>query len=121
MSAEAKTPTVPTARLRLGGKERVLRMDYNALMAAEDVRGKNFCRAEHLLDPSFGDRRAIIWGCLLHADPDLKLEDVGQWLHPGNHAVVQEALYELIKAFLGEPESSEGGDAPLDPEADAAA
>jgi hypothetical protein len=95
-----QTPTVPTAEITLGGRARALRFDFNALAAAEEKTGRNYCNVLTLLHPDATDRRALVWGALLHAEPKLEIATVGEWLHPAVRSAVDEALGRLVEAFL---------------------
>jgi hypothetical protein len=80
-------------------RERTLRMDFNALAKAEELTGKNFIDAATWRSLSIRDYRALIFACLVHEDPALTLESVGQMVTPRNERPVSDALMEL---YIGE-------------------
>lgn len=127
------TPEIKTATIELD-RPRTLRMDFNALVRAEETTGKNFVDARNWIDLDVredeqtltafvaristsglkltaADTRALLHACLLHEDASLTLEQVGAWLHPGNQAAVRDALLGLWAAFMPEPKQSETADA----------
>jgi hypothetical protein len=91
-------------------KARHLFVDLNALDRAEQITGKN------LLDPrtwpglNAGDRRALIWACLLRHDPDLKIEYIGAYLHPGNIREVMDKVTEAVLLSMPKVEKKEEGE-----------
>lgn len=61
---------------------------------------------------------ALVWGCLMHEDPDLEVATVAGWLHPGNTQQISDVLARMIEAYR--PDLREG-DAPLAEKEEAAA
>jgi hypothetical protein len=70
-----------TVALEIGGKERTLKIDLNALAEVEDrlkVSGMNDLMP--LLERvSIRAVRCLLWAALIHEDPTLTEKDVGAW------------------------------------------
>lgn len=116
--ADAPFPSVvPEVELELD-RPRRLRMDFAGIAAAERATGKSFLRPGAIAAAGAGDTTAILWGCLLHEDPKLKLEDVRSWIHYGNADYVTEKVMEAVLACFPKPDDeylAEGDDGASDP------
>lgn len=91
-------------------KPRRLLIDLNAMCAFEDNTGKKFLDVADGLAkgefPSMTDFRALFWSALLHEDPDLSVESVGEMITPAD----MDKLAQSISANM--PEGKED-DSPL--------
>jgi hypothetical protein len=99
-------PTVNPVKIDLD-KERTLRFDFNAMANYEDATGANAL----LMDWSKATAKqikALVWGCLLHEDPALTLDQVGGMLHGGNAKMIGKKIMEAILA--GSPKAKEAED-----------
>lgn len=115
----ATTPilsVVPMVEIELD-RTRHLRMDFAGIAAAERVTGKSFLRSTAIAQAGANDLTAILWGCLLHEDPELKLETVRGWVHFGNAAYVASTIMDAVMACFPAPEEhdAEGDDGAGDP------
>lgn len=103
-------------------KERVLRLDFNALALAEEKTGRNLMSAEGWKGLTARDYRTLIWSCLVHEDPDLTIEQVGASMRAGKSAdAVTKALWELylgdvVVDELTRPTASDGANGGPSPE-----
>lgn len=93
-------------------KERVLKLDLNAMAAFEEATGKS------LMDGSFQssnmsirDVRAMLWACLIHEDDALTEKQVGSWVDMTNMLEVASKLNEAFEVAI--PEGKEGEPNPL--------
>lgn len=92
-------------KLELGGKERGLRFDLNALAEIGD-RLSIKIRLDHLKEDLLGvplplsALRVVLWAGLIHEDPELKPEEVGAWVDTENVGVVLAAFFSLFGARL---------------------
>ena len=66
--------------ITLGGKERRLKIDLNAMINFKHVTGKSFLKGFNMADLDEEDLRALIWAGLLKDEPTLTLETVGSWI-----------------------------------------
>jgi hypothetical protein len=89
-------------------RERTLKFDFNALVAAEEKTGTNY-----LFMPKKGigmkDVRALVWAGCLWEDPDIAIEEVGKCLDP--HKNVKQAMAAVTEAFRDffvKPDSGNG-------------
>lgn len=98
-------PVAPTVEIELGGESRHLLIDLNALASFEDATGRDFTEAFAQSARSAKTIRALLWAAMLHENPDLKISDVGKWVHPGNLAQIAEAVGKAQVSGLGEPET----------------
>ncbi len=73
-------------------KPRLLWLNFNAMVKYEEQTGKNVFKS--MSDPSVTDLRALIWACLLHEDPKLTIETVGEFINMGNMEQVMDKLME---------------------------
>ena len=81
--------------VHLGGQDRHLLYDFNALCALRDVGVDAF----ELTDAKLADPRVIrhlVWGGLLHEVPDLAVQDVGRWIDLSN---LKDVATAFTKAF----------------------
>lgn len=98
----------------LGGKERRLRYDLNAIAEAGRVLGIRI-RLGHLNEDlmeaalPLSAIRTIVWAGLLHAEPDLKEIEVGTWVDLAN---VAEVLGGFFGHFIGTPVLAEPASQP---------
>lgn len=44
--------------------------------------------------------RALLWACLRHEDKTLTLEQVGEFMHPGNLAEIREKCQQVAAEFF---------------------
>jgi len=101
------------ASIKLGGRVRHLRYDFNALVALEEVLGSPMSEVGNLVSGSvrLKDLRAIIWAGLLHEDKSLTEEDVGGWIEIPELADVADKIrqaFELMMPDAGESKNSTG-------------
>jgi hypothetical protein len=80
----------------IGGKTRVMRMDFNALIAAEEITGADYIPLAAWRDLRMRDYRAIAYGCLLQKDPSVTAVEVGSWMGPG---VLDDDTAGMVKAI----------------------
>jgi hypothetical protein len=109
--------TNPVVTIELGGKLRHLKLTLNAMVSFEEVTGKSIMGADTKSVISMGATglRALIWVCLLHEEPELKIEEVGSWIDTGNVTDIAEQLGKAINEAM--PEVGEVADKdPLPPE-----
>jgi hypothetical protein len=79
----------------LGGCERTLYLDFNALAELQEAAGVNpFERPEVLDEASPRALRLLVWACLYEEDPRPSLHEVGAWMM-GDWQHVTQALTEL--------------------------
>ena len=92
-------------------KKRHLLLDLNAMVAFEDVTGKNLMQGLGANELTAKDFRALLWACLYHEDKDLTIEAVGGMIHSGN---LDDITNNLAKAWdVAMPEAEEGEEDPL--------
>jgi hypothetical protein len=84
-------------------RERTLKFDVNALVAAEEKTGRNwFDLAGSSRKLRFTDVRALLWAGCLHEDPDLTVEDAGRLIKRKHVGPVCDAIAEALHDFFGE-------------------
>ncbi len=107
----APTPSVvPVVEIELLGETRHLRLDFAGIAAAERATGKSFLRSTSIAMAGANELTAILWGCLLHEDPDLKLEDVRSWITYANAGYLAETVMDAVLACFPAPDGDEDGD-----------
>jgi len=108
--------TVPKVKVPLRlDRERTLLLSFNALCKAEEITGMNLLAGEVVFS-SLRVLRALLWAGLLHEDPLLTVEEVGDLIEMGGEEGVVGAEYvlgKIIEAYGvampdAEPETDEG-------------
>lgn len=116
--ADAPMPSIgPVVEIELD-KPRTLRLDFAGIAAAERATGRSFLRPGAVATANANEMTALLWGCLLHEDPQLKLETVRSWISYGNVNYVVERVMEAVVACFPEPEDdaiADGDDGAGDP------
>ncbi len=87
-------------KIRLGGKERALAYDMNAICRFDEATGQNFLGGLEFEKLSAAHARALIWAGLLRESPDLTPEDVGAMIDMRNLAEVFGGVAKAITAAL---------------------
>lgn len=109
--AESMPSLVEDVEIEIGGKTRRLRMDFRAIASAERVTGRNLLRPGSVAAAGASEVTAILWGCLLHEEPDLKLDDVRSWITYGNASEVFSAVMQAVaRCFPDADDTIETGD-----------
>lgn len=65
--------TCPSVTRKVGDKEVTLRMDFDAISAAEQITGKNLLDEKVWADMDARTLTAVYWAAAKHADPTLSL------------------------------------------------
>lgn len=114
MSAEAKTPTVPTARLMLGGEEREARFTIHSHIALEELTDRPWY--DVLAEARLGFSRAIVrlvWSTLQHGKKPPSLSEVTDWMTAATHderAKVASEVDALVAASLPAKDDKEASE-----------
>ena len=109
---------IPEIKLQLD-KERILRLDLNAMEAFEETTGVSLINpeCEDPKDPgspmkldklllSAKGIKTMLWACLLHEDPALTLAEAGKLVHMGNLRTIDRAIQAAWQVAM--PEKPEG-------------
>src|SRR6185437_4275349 len=96
-------PTLPKIPVKLGGVERYLCFDYNAIVLVEEKTGVNLLKAS-IGQPSMTSVRAMLWASLLHGDPELTLDEVTALIRPRNIPAIHYALNQAWYSSIADPE-----------------
>jgi hypothetical protein len=99
-------PTLPNVSLILGGVERHLVFDFNAIVLAEKLTGVNLLKAI-VADVDATNLRALLWTALVRESPKLTLDEVGTWISMRNAGIIRRAL---VTAWFGSIEEPTEGD-----------
>jgi|SRR5690554_3622634 len=85
----------------LGGRERQLRFDFNAVADLEEHFGKGIASVMSEEQVGFRTIRAMYWAGLKWRNPRLTVEKVGEWLQEEleNGASFEDLLEPIIKAM----------------------
>ena len=110
-------------KLTLGGRERTLRYDLNAVAEIGDRLGLEV-RIASLGDDIFSKPlplsalRTVIWAGLIHEEPDLTEKEVGAWIDEDNWAEVFKVFFSRFGATSQETQAKilRGFGAPVDEE-----
>ena len=94
-----------TVPLRLD-RDRTLVLSFNALCRAEEVTGINFLMGDFTFS-SVRVMRALVWSGLLHEDPSLSLEEVGDMIE---EAGADGIAKQIIAAFVAAMPKVKTGD-----------
>ena len=85
-------------------KRRHLLFDFNTLALLESLTGRNMLGENAWDNLTAADIRAFLYAGLLHEDPNLKLEQVGSFIHVGSVKQVAEALKKAQEVVEDEAE-----------------
>ena len=90
-----------TVTIELGGKERHLKIDLNAIADIGELmnitlRPKTLMQDLMSTSLSPSALRGILWACLRHEDPDLTREQVGSWVDLDNFEEVANRFFMLF-------------------------
>jgi len=96
-------PTLPDVTLILGGVERHLVFDFNAIVQAEKVTGVNMLRAS-IDSLSAESLRGLLWASLLKENPTLTLDQVGGLITMANAPIIYKAI---VTAWFGSVHDAE--------------
>lgn len=110
MAPSKKTQAMPEIEIKLD-KKRKLVFDFNALCKLEETTGKNALRGETWSDLSALDVRALLWGALLRDDPELTLDQVGEFVNFGNLEDVTAAIQKAFELAAADPKGRSEGNA----------
>ena len=102
----------PTIELELGGATRELVLDMNAIAAAEQATGTSFLLVRNIQRANAGEYSALAWGGLLHAEPELTLQQVRRWINMSNAGYVAGKVLEAVKLSFSTADDDEDA-APL--------
>ena len=90
-----------TVTIELGGKERHLKYDLNAIAEIGErlnitISFTNFVQDLMSTPLPFSALRVILWAGLIHEDPDLTPKDVGAWVDLDNMKQVMDRFFTLF-------------------------
>lgn len=95
-------PTLPDVKIVLGGFERQLCYDFNAIVQAETHTGINLVKAV-VEDITARSLRGLLWAAAIRYNPELTLEEVGTWITPRNISTIHAALVATWFGSVEEP------------------
>lgn len=99
-------PTLPDVSLVIGGQERHLCFDFEAICKVEQLTGLNLLKSA-VSEVSATNLRALLYAALLRDDPALSLEQVSKWITMHNVANIHQAL---VTAWFGSVDQQESKD-----------
>ena len=102
----------PKAAINLGGKERELIFDLNAMATYEEVTGKNILKLD-MNKLGARDIRALLFACLQSGDRNLTIEQVGAWITPSSMRDIVGQLGNAFSAAMPEGEKDGAETGPL--------
>lgn len=108
--------SVPRVKVPLRlDRERTLILSFNAMCKAEEVTGVNFLMGDVVFS-SVRVLRALVWAGLLHEDPTLTLEQVGELIQDvGADEIVDTVMKAYAAAMPDAQPEAEEDDADEDP------
>ena len=94
MDTDKKVTTI-----NLGGEDRVMVLDLNAMVDFEKATGKTLWSIGE--DITATDLRALLWACL-NNDPDklVGIGEVGKWVDMGNMGMLSDKVKDLISSVM---------------------
>lgn len=100
----------------IGGEERRIRFDVNALIDLEDALNIDIMeRPESIVElfekPTLRRIRTLLWAGLLHENPNLTLREAGALIDTENMNVVGAAMRGVFFGALPEPKAEEAAEA----------
>lgn len=98
MNAEQiKTKVV---KVNIGGKERTLRFTLNSMIEIEEGYGSIQGAMKAMETSSMKAVRLLLWAGLIHEEPELDINAVGNWIDMSNLQYTSEKLGEAFKACM---------------------
>ena len=97
------------------GQSYELLLDMNAMVAFEEQTGQSFFAfadrtAQQGFQPTSKELRALLWAEMLHAQPGLRIEDVGALITAADLAPICAAVMQAQADAAPEPEDTEEAD-----------
>lgn len=108
-------PTLPDVSLVIGGRERKLCFDLNAICMADKATGVNLLKAV-VSEVDATNIRGLLYAALLRDDPNLTLEEVGSWITMRNLSNVHNAI---VTAWFASVDDEKQDEAPGEAQAQA--
>ena len=84
-------------KVKIGGKKRHFLITSEAIAKYREVTGRELLFKSTFSNLSLRDVIVITWACLLHEDPGLKIDDVGDMIKPQGN--MQELMYRIGEAW----------------------
>ena len=111
----------PTRRVEIklgdGTKKRYLRYDFEAVCRIREETGEGLdpvLRRAGTMDPL--SIIALVWGGLLHSEPDITIKEVRKLINLEDIRQVLEIIIKATKRGTGQEDEDEDGDGPGKPE-----
>jgi hypothetical protein len=108
-------PALPDVPVILGGVERTLCFDYNAIVVAEKATGINLLKGM-VSEVSATSLRGLLWAALLRDSPEMTVEEAGALITPRNvkaiHYALNRAWFHSVRA---DEENKPAGEAEAQP------
>jgi hypothetical protein len=86
----------PEVKILLGGKERTMRLDFNALALIEERTGRSIMSMADWKSMNSRDIRSLVWASLVHEDESLTESQIGKWLSLQMLPIVMKAFSEAM-------------------------
>jgi len=99
-----------SVKIEIGGKERQLVINLNVLNNFDLLTGKDSLNDNIFAGMKAGDVRAMMFSGLKEYDPDIKIEDVGQWITLKNFKYCLDTLMEAFKKGMPDEVLGQVGD-----------
>lgn len=100
----------PSVSVEAGGKVHSLRLTMNTVVALETVAGKTLgavLRGLHDKDLNFRDLRALMWAALSSSDPDITIEEAGEFFDMLGPDAALTTLSEVVDLYVsGDPKNA---------------
>lgn len=106
---------IPKIYLEIGGMQRKLTFDFNAVCVVDELTGINLLEAS-VSTVSAPNVRALLFASLLHDEPKLTIEEVGSWITMSNLINVRKAI---TAAWFASLDTDDDDEAPAPGEAQA--
>lgn len=93
---------VKEVRISLGGRERTMKLNSNALCLIEEASGKNILQGEYIPNTASAIR-IFLWATLVHEDPLLTPEKVGSLVQPNQFAELVTIIARMMNPESDDP------------------
>jgi hypothetical protein len=112
-------PTLPEVSIILGGVERKLCFDYNAIVLAEKATGVNLLQGI-VGEITASNLRGLLWAALKRDCPKLTLDELGTMIKPHMLGTIHQALQAAWFGSLVDPDKAAEAEPTGEAEAQAA-
>lgn len=102
MSSTAKQlPAKPELDILIDGRPHLLKFTFNAQADVEQALGINMLRGDNPFKLGVRGVRAMLWACVRQSEPEITLEQAGEWITLANLTGIIQDLAKVLALGFG--------------------